>query len=671
MKKNYDSLTYFIYNYRKIRISLLGGYSTGKSSFLNCLIGKDILPCDLNRCTNRGIIIRHNENENSQLFKTKFIKVENPDYCYFQEEKEPICQGDEEIKKKLIELNNEKLDFENSFVVLKIPLKMFSELDIRYSHFKKTLMEKIELIDYPGLDMKDDLYQKEVFSSLMKFSDGFIFVNDCDLIEEKGNLDILEKIMNEIQYRQLSRKLSFSYKSSLFLLNKLDKSSLSLDIDKSKKLFKKFFFKNNEKNKDDLNVDKFSSKLYYHYIQFYNKYIKKFDLYLKYIIDNLVESQEKEELKNYIEFLNLINSKTKKLTNVINKKLAKINKDIKEDLNSINDCLHKAFCELTIKYNIKQEENDFKADLSLSIVKQIFLNYFYLYNNYKYHKQRVASNANNLFESLLKLFENSYSYTEEQFSKYFNLFIEDFNKIFITIDLKIFGNLFKGHFSFNEEEKKYLECGKRAKQIYDETIEYIKNEREKIIKKTKETLDSFYRRYCDDRDINNRDELEKLENSINYRIKNYFNQINDNISELNLVKQRLVMNDKNSILGCNTFVFLNKNSGRYDQFGCEDDNVIEKIIHGFGNIFIFVLNKFNEKEVLLKNLNNYLEEIENLLIRYKDIFEEKIKKKTDKIFDEINDNLIYITGNFDEIIKKREQYEKIKEQFYKIINIKK
>ena len=131
------------------------------------------------------------------------------------------------------------------------------------------------------------------------------------------------------------------------------------------------------------------------------------------------------------------------------------------------------------------------------------------------------------------------------------------------------------------------------------------------------------------------------------------------------------MNDKNSILGCNTFVFLNKNSRRYDEFGCEDDNAIEKIIHGFGNIFIFVLNKFNEKEVLLKNLNNYLEEIENLLIRYKDIFEEKIKKKTDEIFDEINDNLIYITGNFDEIIKKREQYEKIKEQFYKIINAKK
>jgi ribosome biogenesis GTPase A len=42
LKEEFNSLTYFIYNYRKIRIPLLGGYSTGKSSFLNNMIGKDI-----------------------------------------------------------------------------------------------------------------------------------------------------------------------------------------------------------------------------------------------------------------------------------------------------------------------------------------------------------------------------------------------------------------------------------------------------------------------------------------------------------------------------------------------------------------------------------------------------------------------------------------------------
>jgi ribosome biogenesis GTPase A len=49
LKGDFDSFTYFIYNYRKIRISLLGGYSTGKSSFLNNLIGQDILPVNINK----------------------------------------------------------------------------------------------------------------------------------------------------------------------------------------------------------------------------------------------------------------------------------------------------------------------------------------------------------------------------------------------------------------------------------------------------------------------------------------------------------------------------------------------------------------------------------------------------------------------------------------------
>ena len=134
---------------------------------------------------------------------------------------------------------------------------MFSELDIKDPYNKKILMEKIELIDYPGLDIKDEFYQKIVFSPLMKFSDGFIFVNNCDLIEEKGNIDILKKIMNEIISMNENMLKKFSYKSCLFLLNKSDKSSSNLNIEKSKKLFEKIFFNNNKHNNDDLNVNKF------------------------------------------------------------------------------------------------------------------------------------------------------------------------------------------------------------------------------------------------------------------------------------------------------------------------------------------------------------------------------------------------------------------------------
>ena len=77
IKEDFNSLIYFIYNNNKNRIPLLGVYSTGKSSFLISLIGKDILPINYNICINRGIIVKHNI---PKLDKTKFKKTENPEY---------------------------------------------------------------------------------------------------------------------------------------------------------------------------------------------------------------------------------------------------------------------------------------------------------------------------------------------------------------------------------------------------------------------------------------------------------------------------------------------------------------------------------------------------------------------------------------------------------------
>ena len=237
LKNEFTSLTYFIYNYRKIRLPILGGYSTGKSSFLNSIIGKDILPVGVTRCTNRGIIIRHNKNKNQppQLFQTKFIEVENPKYWYFEDEKEPICEGFEEIRKKLIELNAEKPEFEKAFVVLNIHLNMFSELDfINNKALEETLKDKLELIDFPGLDVYDNYYDEKIFSPLMNFSDGFIFINNCDLIQELGNVNLIKSIIDQIS----SKDYRFPNKPFLFLLNKCDKN-LYMDMAKSKKEFEK------------------------------------------------------------------------------------------------------------------------------------------------------------------------------------------------------------------------------------------------------------------------------------------------------------------------------------------------------------------------------------------------------------------------------------------------
>lgn len=101
---------------------------------------------------------------------------------------------------------------ENAFLVLKIPFQLFSELDFHDEGFKKQLEDKLELIDFPGLDVKDNYFESDIFAPLMMFSDGFIFVNDCDLIKETGNLNILVNIINQIKVRNFS----FSYRSCFF-----------------------------------------------------------------------------------------------------------------------------------------------------------------------------------------------------------------------------------------------------------------------------------------------------------------------------------------------------------------------------------------------------------------------------------------------------------------------
>ena len=127
------------------------------------------------------------------------------------------------------------------------------------------------------------------------------------------------------------------------------------------------------------------------------------------------------------------------------------------------------------------------------------------------------------------------------------------------------------------------------------------------------------------------------------------------------------LKNRNDIHIKNSFVILNKNSKKYDEFGNENDNLIEKFVKGLGNIFIKVCNKFNEKDKLSDNLNKFSEEIDNSLVEYKDKFITKIMKRTEEILEGINSNIMNITGNFDSIIKKREQYEKIKEEFYEAI----
>lgn len=672
LKEDFNSLTYFIYNKRKIRIPLLGAYSTGKSSFLNSLIGKDILPVDISICTNRGIIVRHNKNKDlPQLFETKFIKTENPEYWYFEEEKSPICEGYEKIKTKLKELNKDNPKFEDSFIVLKIHLNLFSELDFfKNSNLKSILEDKLELIDFPGLDVKNNYYQKEIFTPLMRFSDGFIFINESDLIMESGNIQILISILNEIK----SRKFSFSYTSCLFLLHKLDKS-LDLNLEESKKKFVNLFEKDEKDNKKlndikNLNVEKFSSKLYHSYIEFAFKYKKDFQSFLKFIVENLIKPQDKNKIKNYQAFLNLINNIIKKLKFHINKKSIK-NNDIKikeSDLTEKNEILKQIFKTLKLDQNMNDEKIE-NNDIS-KIVKEIYSNYLYIFKNHKFQNKRLLSNANSLFKSLYRLFDDSYNYTKHEFNKYFGLFINNFNNLFVLIDLKIFGIQFCNQLDFDNINKKNEHLKKKTNDLYDESKKNIEDEKSKLFDKNEKIKNNFFLKYKYNTSENNSKNYIEIEKKIQNNINDFSEKINQQIIKFNEIIKELDLN--NSLIKELNINYseakLNKDSRIKEEYIYGDQSFLN-FFKGIANVGISIKNWWSEKQKIENNFNDYFSDISNLINNFQETYNSLIKSIKNSIIKKIDGDLRNNNNNFEGIKNHREEYKIIKAEYLKILEL--
>jgi hypothetical protein len=259
-----------------------------------------------------------------------------------------------------------------------------------------------------------------------------------------------------------------------------------------------------KKDIDDFNVNKFSSKLYNYYREFKTKYIKDFELFIKYIIDNTVKMEERKKIKNYLEFLNLMNKITKKITFQINRKLAKKNEDKIIYNSNINDILFNAYKSLNLESCSFDDNSD-----NFKIIKEIYSNYLYIKNNYKFQNQCVLSNARDLFKSLYKLFKDSYEFTEKQFEKYFYLFVQKFNNLFILIDIKIFGNQFKTQLIVD----KIPTLINKTKIIYRNSLDNMKKSKDEL----------YIQNY---NIINDNKSLYQIEKSIQSNIEIFSKQIN-------------------------------------------------------------------------------------------------------------------------------------------------
>ena len=247
-----------------IFIPFLGPSNAGKTTIINGIIGRDILPTDLNECTKRGIIIRYNDEveDDITISTSHFIQVKYLDKSnYYFNEGQMIGKGLSQVKNTLKRLNYEFTDKEeDSFYYIKTKIKLFDELGLSDS-----LKKKIYLIDIPGYGTSNKFLEKDRCKKIINISSSFIFVLKNAVIKENNTKSILGYIFNEtkVQKKQIGSGIINS--CSFILNNEKSQNTGEEDLIKAKKDIKQIIGYEYEKDQNDMNLCFFNAKYYIDY----------------------------------------------------------------------------------------------------------------------------------------------------------------------------------------------------------------------------------------------------------------------------------------------------------------------------------------------------------------------------------------------------------------------
>lgn len=247
--------------YDVIFVPFLGESNAGKSTIINGIIGRDLLPCEQKECTKRGILIRYSDEENV-IKKADLIEEDfsNKKY-YFFEAKDVIGKGDEKIKQTLNGLNYRfNRNEEDSFYYIKTKIKLFDDLG-----FDKSLKEMIYLIDLPGIGT-GEFFGKKIYNKFINICNSFIFVHKNSVVRNQDTKSLFDCFIQAEE----SKSVFFTkfIKSSLFIFNQFEKNSSTEDeIEKVKDDIQRMI-KGIDKN--ELKICFYNSKDYFNYCSIYN-----------------------------------------------------------------------------------------------------------------------------------------------------------------------------------------------------------------------------------------------------------------------------------------------------------------------------------------------------------------------------------------------------------------
>ena len=256
-----EKIMIYLENYDNIFIPFLGPSNAGKTTIINGIIGKDILPTNLSECTKKGIIISYCETEVITIRKVWFRENNfNGEAFHYLKLGNIIGRGIEQVKQTLYGLNYNFTDKkENFFYLVQTKIKLFDEMKLE-KNFKKM----IYLVDLPGYGT-NNIFEKEIYKKFLSISSSFIFVVKNRLIKENFTQEIVQNIFEQAK---IQKKISSSLfiQSCLFIFNsENDEEIKNEELTNAKNDIISIINELKNDDKDNINICFFKAKYYLNY----------------------------------------------------------------------------------------------------------------------------------------------------------------------------------------------------------------------------------------------------------------------------------------------------------------------------------------------------------------------------------------------------------------------
>ena len=659
-------IIHYLRIYDILLIPFLGASNAGKSTIINGIIGRDLLPCGLEECTKRGIVIRYlDDEEDEPTIKKAYLKEEkllNKNYYYF-ESKYIIGIGEESIKQTLRGLNYEyNKKEEDSFYYIKTKIKLFDDMGLN-----NNLKKRIYLIDLPGFGT-ENIFEKRIYKKVLSICNSFIFVVR-DFIKTNASKIQLNLIFNQAKDEKLVF-LSKFIKTCLFIVNHDENQNSSDENINKAKIDIQTLIKGVDY--DDIKLCFFNAKYYSNYCSNYN-YFYEWENTFKTEYNNY--KYPNYYLSNYCPgFLNSFLSKNikdfpKHLYSLLIKKAKIFNINYKKNLQKIDNQI-----EISINNSFKginEDNNRYKNEIiklisfcrenigKLKTLKESNIEQFknVLNEQIDYSIKSKQNEFIEIIEKVLSILDIFFGTKEKKTnSQEINDFNNNINEIKDEILILLNNNTkkvcqikeaYKLKWFFLLEKKKNLEEALKKmnyKEILNEIKQIIKDIIKEFIIEIKENLD-----YNDNKchELFNKAEIIISNFSNNKDIilqklgfKSYLSK--ELLSDQNLITE-MMTEINNSCEGL--FAILNKKGFIQWIYSCFSNNgylknVIDLILEAYS------INIYKTLDKIDKKTEEYLNDVLNIIDRNIESstleFNKKQKEKWDKLCEIYNNTKIKI-----------------------------